>query len=140
MVTNQTATREERISYTPGPWDADAVMSDRPHDIVLGYQIEGAGHPLLIASVYADEKQERRQPGYISAEQADANARLIAAAPDLLELAKRLAEECAECRGKGFVFGDDGITGFGPDDREPTREDCADCADIREVIAKAVRS
>lgn len=67
----------------------------------------------------------------------EAHARLIAAAPDLLALAKKLASECAECRGRGYTFSDDGITGFGPDDREPTREACADCADIREVIAKA---
>lgn len=65
-------------------------------------------------------------------------ARLMIAAPDLLALAKKLAGECAECRGHGYTFGDDGITGFGPDDREPTRETCAECADIREVIAKAV--
>lgn len=66
------------------------------------------------------------------------DANLIAAAPDLLALAKKLAGECAECRGRGYTFSDDGITGFGPDDREPTREACTDCADIREVIAKAV--
>lgn len=59
------------------------------------------------------------------------------AADDLLALTKKLADECAECHGRGYTFSDDGITGFGPDDREPTREECVECADIRAVIAKA---
>lgn len=47
---------------------------------------------------------------------------------------QKLAGECAECRGRGYTFSDDGIVGFGPDDREPTRESCSDCEDIREVL------
>jgi hypothetical protein len=69
-----------------------------------------------------------------------ADARLIVAAPDLLALARKYASECGNCNGCGFTVGDDGISGRGPDDAEPTRYACEDCADIREVIAKAVRS
>lgn len=50
---------------------------------------------------------------------------------------RKLAGECAECNGRGYTFSDDGITGCGPDDREPTREACADCADVREAIGEA---
>jgi hypothetical protein len=45
------------------------------------------------------------------------------------------ASECTECKGKGYTYGDDGITGRGPDDRDPTQYHCEDCADIRETIA-----
>lgn len=64
-------------------------------------------------------------------------AALVLAAPDLFALAKQYASECAECSGRGFVHGDDGVSGCGPDDVEPTRHECTDCADIRAVIAKA---
>lgn len=58
------------------------------------------------------------------------DARLIAAAPDLLALAKKLASECAECRGVGHSMVDTGM----PVD---SRVDCPDCRDIHVVIAKA---
>lgn len=61
----------------------------------------------------------------------------ITAVPELLNLARQYASECAGCSGRGFTVGDDGISGRGPDDVEPTRYACEDCADIREVIAKA---
>lgn len=49
----------------------------------------------------------------------------------------KLAGECAECHGRGFTYGDDGVTGRGPDDRDPTQYHCEDCADIREVLGEA---
>ena len=59
---------------------------------------------------------------------------LTSAAPDLLALAQRYAEECAECGGTGLVT----ITTF-PGGIEVDNDDqpCQACADIREVIAKA---
>ena len=64
-------------------------MSDRAYDIALDYEVEGAGSPILIASVYSDEGETvAHSPTYISPEEAEANARLIAAAPDLLAGAK----------------------------------------------------
>ena len=59
-----------------------------------------------------------------------ANLALIAAAPDLLALAKQYASECATCDGTEMVMG------RGPDG-EPDGDRCPDCADIRIVIAKA---
>jgi hypothetical protein len=49
----------------------------------------------------------------------EADARLIAAAPELLELAKKYRRECGNCGGGTL---------------DPP---CEDCADIRLVIAKA---
>jgi hypothetical protein len=60
-----------------------------------------------------------------------ANASLIAAAPDLLALARQYASECGECDGGGYVLGRNA---------EPTADPCPDCADIRSVIAKATQS
>lgn len=56
----------------------------------------------------------------------EANACLIAAAPDLLALAYCLASECLQCN-----YGD-GATGKGSEG-----EPCEECADIRAAIAKA---
>lgn len=55
---------------------------------------------------------------------------MIAAAPDLLALAKLYASECGECDGTGYGMVDTGM----PVD---SRVDCRACADIRKVIAKA---
>lgn len=55
-----------------------------------------------------------------------ADARLIAAAPELLALAKKLAGECAHCSGEGSWL-----------DAMANRIDCEGCADIQAVIAKA---
>lgn len=68
-----------------------------------------------------------------------ANALLIAAAPDLLELAKQYAMECASCDGQGTVNRQIGGDGYGGQcaaiaDVEAV---CQDCADIRAVIARA---
>lgn len=59
-------------------------------------------------------------------EQRDADARLIAAAPDLLALALQYASECAECTGDGWS--------------DDTGQKCESCADIRAVIAKVTAS
>lgn len=69
--------------YTPGPWrvpvfiNADAPM--RMGDCLLGQQICGA------VRIGFTERQN------VGAEEELANARLIAAAPDLLDVLKRLS-------------------------------------------------
>ncbi len=70
-----------QVKHTPGPWTIDAVMSEALHDICLGYLIPNAGNPILVASVYSDDEG---RPGDISLIAAEANARLMAASPDLL--------------------------------------------------------
>jgi hypothetical protein len=63
-----------------------------------------------------------------------ANLQLIAAAPDLLELAKQYASECSGCDGTGFA---DKFTGHGTPEYMEHTVPCSDCADIRAVISKA---
>lgn len=109
------------VPHTPGPW----IISNPMTGAVVGP--EG----WMVASVYGDNRDCTRDA------RQDANSYLIAAAPSLLAFAKQYASECAACSGRGFTFGDDGISGRGPDDMEPTRYACEDCADIRAVIAKA---
>lgn len=70
-----------------------------------------------------------------------ANARLIAAAPELLGLAKRLARECAHCHGtRRVVVATDHVAGCCDDGAcitFPVTEDCSACADIWAVIDRA---
>jgi hypothetical protein len=66
--------------HTPGPWTVEDVMGDGPIDI-CGPDEPGQGSPNLIATAFAD----LGAGGFVSQRTAEANARLIAAAPDLLE-------------------------------------------------------
>jgi ribosomal protein S27E len=59
------------------------------------------------------------------------NAAVIAAAPDLLALAHRYADECAECGGNGVVWTNT------QDPQDAKEVQCQDCADIRTVIDRA---
>ena len=70
--------------HTPGPWVVDP---DSPTDISPADDLR-----LGIASIsYADEAGGR----WLFGEQSKANANLIAAAPDLLAVARELAEAAA---------------------------------------------
>lgn len=69
---------EAKGSHTPGPWTTD------------GWSVEAVASPFpFVVAIAADPDQEVRDP----VSQA-ANARLIAAAPDLLEALYRLTTEC----------------------------------------------
>lgn len=85
------------------PWRA------APYSSVVGCGVVGL-RGMLIATIPGPKKH------------AEPIARLIAAAPDLLALAKQYASECSECGGTGKCLDD---------------SSCEDCADIRAVIAKA---
>ena len=97
----------EKVAHTPGPWRVlptnDCVIESEKH-----------GNIALVNL----------------ARMSAADARLIAAAPDLLALAKRYASECAECDGDGRI-----LVTF--NDREAEYDPCEACADIRAAIAKA---
>lgn len=75
---------------TPGPWCVENVNSEEgyEHDICLGYDVPKAGSPILLASVYFNEEHD----GPITQRQANWNAKLIAAAPDLLAACRALVE------------------------------------------------
>lgn len=101
----------EKVGTTPGPWRAT------PHSSIVGTGIV-ANRGIVVASVLGVP------------EVCQANARLIASAPDLLALAKQYASECSECGGHGgiLVTVNAGVLEY---------DDCDACADIRAVIEKA---
>lgn len=100
------------VAHTPGPWSNERIW-DTPASRIHA-RVEGV--PMALAEVFT-----MRNAG-----EKEANARLIAAAPDLLALAKQYASECAMCGGTNRDPWND-----------PKGKPCADCADIRAVIAKA---
>jgi hypothetical protein len=81
-----------KAKHTKGPWAVENVNSDALHDVIMDYQIPGAGFPCLVATVFADDDPHR--PGDISNAEAEANARLIAAAPDMLAALEDVATAC----------------------------------------------
>lgn len=81
-------TTRTTTTHTPGPWEAETVVN-------------GA---FEIATIRPDHYRVicSRQPWHHRAEESLANARLIAAAPDLLAVCKAYREEC---RRQGIKFG-----------------------------------
>jgi hypothetical protein len=103
--------------HTPGPWTfIDSPLREialkRAHWLVGRLDNDKRG----LALVFGDD---------------DTNARLIAAAPDLLALAQQYASECAECNGTGSV------QAFSASGHPAGTLDCDACASIREVVANA---
>lgn len=87
--------REHKTSHTPGPWDRDCPLSE-PHllDICQVNPPKEAGNPLVIAIVQWDEDH----PEHPTLAEANANARLIAVAPELLAACEEVLRQaaCAE--------------------------------------------
>lgn len=82
-------------NFAEGPFAVDTVVSDDDgHDIILGYRIPDAGHPILVASVFSDKG---KGPGCISHKDGRAIARLMAAAPDLLALLREIVDDASPC-------------------------------------------
>lgn len=106
------------MKHTSRPW---AVYTDHPAEPGIRYvRTSPQIYSGEVAVIYPNDH-------------AEADARLIAAAPDLLALAKQYASECTGCAGEGSWIQITDIAG------PATREPCADCADIRAVIDKAER-
>ena len=107
--------------HTPGPMTVSETAA--------GYGIYRAdGWPIAVA-MQRDAHPVRG--GEVTDAESLANATLFACAPDLLDLARRYAYECAECGGAGTRW-------TSPQDpQDSTEYPCQDCADIRAIIAKA---
>ena len=71
------------IKHTPAPW---RVSSESPRIIKKDYRAIGSDAGFLIASTMGNDNSGF----YASEQEADANARLIAAAPELLEALEEL--------------------------------------------------
>lgn len=85
MTDAPVARTDETHKHTPGPWVAAASPSS-----IVGWPIIGPGGR-AVASVHC-RRGDTAEGQQINAE-AGANARLIAAAPDLLEACKAMLEE-----------------------------------------------
>lgn len=94
--------------HTPGPW-------------VVGNVGEVVAGGTTLADVYGDD------------EQADVDARLIAAAPDLLAALEDMINHCQGCNGRGRCYG----RVPGSPGSYASNQPCQDCGDARAAIAKA---
>ena len=101
--------------HTPGPWSA------RPVD-ELDFRAPDHDDFCIVA-------ENGLCPGIVwqYMDEGRANAALIAAAPDLLALAKQYAGDCVSCHGGGGYYG--AMSG--------TWYPCSACSNIRAVIDKA---
>lgn len=85
MQTTQSPKAGERTQHTPGPWKLEDESSTGPRgDASIHYDIPSVG------SIYLGDVNIKRDPELLETMQA--NARLIAAAPELLEALKELVE------------------------------------------------
>lgn len=74
-------------NYTPGPWNFRAVPADS-QDGIMSFWIDSSdGSPLVDIRARRNKKE------------AEANARLVATAPDLLESLMQLVEQMESQRG-----------------------------------------
>lgn len=72
-----------KAKHTQGPWTVENCVSEELLDIILDYEVPRAASPVLIGTTFFDEKDDPEPR--IKLGEAKANARLMAAAPDLLE-------------------------------------------------------
>ena len=83
------------VKHTPGPFCVESATSAYLLDVCLDYEVPGAGCPVLVAHCFHDEDDDCVSPKPISVREAKANARLFAAAPDLLAACKAAKTELA---------------------------------------------
>ena len=109
--------------HTPGPWTTNPRGEDGAEVYALA-SVAWCG----IASTHGASGSQ-----VIRAAEAQANARLIAAAPDLLRGLEAMIGLCHGCRGRGRCFGPVPVGSVG----ESVYQPCPECSDARAAIAKA---
>lgn len=118
--------------HSPAPWRLwHSGYANTPFVIYAGDTAPSFDrkHPLQGVEVIVEVHHDESPAHPIQA----ANARLISAAPALLDLAKQYLSECGECSGTGVQIG---INPGGDFDSNYDRP-CEECADIRAVIKLA---
>jgi hypothetical protein len=70
-------------AHTQGPLEVEDIFGDGGYCVVLGYDVPGAGSPMMIGFAIGPGEHEVKVPA--TTEEAKANATLWAAAPDMLE-------------------------------------------------------
>ena len=116
-----------RPKHTPGPWVIAKTRGSRPdRDIWIGGDVGPAGMVQEVAEIFTHHDHGK------------ANARLIAAAPEMLDLLKAIAveatperSECGFCGHPGTSSKDDNS------DWEETHEEDCTLLEIRRLISKA---
>lgn len=103
--------------HTPGPWVANKQYVVGPRD---DSETQMHGFVVGVADVYGDNR--------------DADARLIAAAPDLLAELQMQVRNCPMCKGTGKAVSFEAVIYTAPPHDET---DCGRCASSRAAIAKA---
>jgi hypothetical protein len=114
-------------AHTPGPWN------QRQQNSALRDEIGVRGKAVALVWVRRMPHEKTTGPMVEPDAEGEANARLIAAAPDLLAKVQQYASECGECEGEGSVL----VEWEDDSDRDPEWVPCAACQDIRDVIALA---
>lgn len=130
-MSTPTNSSTDSVTHAPGPWEIRSRHESRMDHTTVIRSVAIPGHDYIEVSRLTDPTPSQDQV-------ARANVRLIAAAPELLALAKKLAGECSECEGAGvsMCFVDNDPTDITKGCHTEAL-DCDDCADIRKVIAKA---
>jgi hypothetical protein len=126
-------------AHTPGPWSIETVPTSCGICHKIGpfpARLSSPERPNY-ACVYSDNVRLGRIEGDKIGEELLANARLIAAAPDLLARVQKEATECEHCGGLGKIEHHrcDGHCRSDDEHFDP----CEWCAEVRALIAKATQ-
>ncbi len=114
------------MTHTPGPWNLNGGPNPtNPRHYTVYVKPEGPETVEHICSV-----SDRMSPNW------EANAKLIASAPDLLNELKYLIGNCQTCGGEGIAYTMIDETEIGQPPGSSGRS-CPSCQRARDVIAKA---
>lgn len=125
-------------SFTPGPWVATKRYGNTTTEV---YAEPDATSVALVKTHFERVREKGIHVEYLPTPHGEANARLIAAAPDLLAACEYMANqtvECEQCNGGGNTPGTVDACHYCGGYGERLGNDCMDAlAAIRAAIAKA---
>lgn len=120
--------------HTPGPWHVETPMDECFSIVDDAKQVYDWK---MVANVTWDHKDER-EPGcpFITKREAEANARLIAAAPDLYHELDMQIRNCPVCKGDGMAVD---IFDMLTTDGRPPLKPCSRCSSARAALSRATQ-